>query len=82
MTQEQQDVLEQISIKMHPHLGKDNHTNELIKKVINKEELRRDELFDCGKYYSRMLEYTDEVPNSLSAILAFKWLVYNPKSNF
>lgn len=40
---------------LHGDLGDDNHTNRLLRKLFNKEQIHPGEYFDLGKYYQRML---------------------------
>lgn len=83
---DEQEILHQIAEKMHPHLGRDNHTSRLIDKVANEEKLSSRDIFDLGKYYSRMFLYldqskigsTEEFMKS-SAILSLKSAVYSYK---
>ena len=83
VTGEQYHYLVELSIKMHPHLGIDNHTQRLITKCMHDEPLSNQEIFDLGKYYQRMLQMIDEKdPNygeQVSAILALKSMVYSIK---
>ena len=75
-------LLHELADAQHPHLAGDNHTRTLIDKSFSGEKLTREEAFDCGKYYQRMLSQlsTAQFEDSslhLSAILKFKYSVYN-----
>jgi hypothetical protein len=67
--------------EMHPHLGDDNHTNNLIRQLFeDKTKLSKTDFFDLGKYYQRMLdnhlkihEGTPEGELRLESILRLKW---------
>jgi uncharacterized hydantoinase/oxoprolinase family protein len=49
-------ILEELSVMMHPNLGADNHTLRLIKVLYSdKSKLTPRDFFDLGKYYDRMV---------------------------
>lgn len=49
-------LLEELTLLMHPDLGVDNHTNNLIKVLFTeKAKLASRDYFDLGKYYDRMV---------------------------
>jgi hypothetical protein len=72
-------LLHNLADLQHPHLKGDNHTGRLIDKVFNGDKMSKSEIFDCGKYYQRMLEQLrtfegrEDYNEYLNAILSFKW---------
>jgi hypothetical protein len=87
MNEEQLEILHEIAVKMHPHLGKGNHTSRLINQLANKEKLSSSDIFDLGKYYSRMVPYIAKENNltptenltRIHALTSLKIAVYSYK---
>ena len=72
--------LHELADLQHPHLAGNNHTRLVIDKAFNNEKMTNSEIFDCGKYYQRMLGQLSEFESNqglyseyLHAILNFKY---------
>lgn len=78
LTTEQYKILSDLTVKLHPHLGIENHTLLLINRAMNNLPMNARDYFDLGKYYECMLNIMDNNDGGqLSATLALKNLIYS-----